>query len=214
MTTLAAVLLGVTVAVALLDWWAVATAQIRLEWIFKPLTMVALIGTTLALDFPVESMFVWLIAALVFSMLGDIFLIPHEEKWFVPGLASFLIAHVMYVVAFWKVQESGLWQGVGGVIMVIALLSVGPTLLSYSRKQDPVLPYAITAYMLTIAAMLVVAFGTGSWLAMVGAVLFCGSDMTIGFTAFVQPIPHQRMIIITSYHAAQIALILSALTVG
>lgn len=214
MNALASVLLGVTVVVALLDWWAVATANIRFEWIFKPLTMVALIGATLALDFPVEDMFVWLIAALVFSMLGDIFLIPHEERWFIPGLASFLVAHVMYIVAFWKVQESGLWQGIGVVVMVTALLAVGPTLLSYSKKQSPVLPFAVGAYMLVIAGMLIAAFGTGVWLAIIGAVLFCGSDMTIGFTAFVQPIPHQRMIIITSYHAAQIALILSALTVG
>ena len=54
MNTLTAVLLGLTLAVAAVDWWAVNDpGRRRVELIAKPLTLVVLIGAALALD-PVD----------------------------------------------------------------------------------------------------------------------------------------------------------------
>src|SRR5690625_7893360 len=41
----------------------------------------------------------WVVIALLFSVVGDIFLML-EDKWFVHGLASFLVAHLFYIGGF------------------------------------------------------------------------------------------------------------------
>src|SRR5690625_7519830 len=41
----------------------------------------------------------WVVVALLFSVVGDVFLML-EDKWFVHGLASFLMAHLFYIGGF------------------------------------------------------------------------------------------------------------------
>src|SRR5690625_6872640 len=41
----------------------------------------------------------WVVVALLFSVVGDVFLML-EDKWFVHGLASFLMAHLFYICGF------------------------------------------------------------------------------------------------------------------
>ena len=43
---------------------------------------------------------IYVLAALVFSWAGDVFLISSD--WFIAGLVSFLIAHVFYIIAYQK----------------------------------------------------------------------------------------------------------------
>ena len=74
--------------VAVADWWAVGTDDRRAEYVLKPLTMVVLIAATLALSDPVSDVARWaFVAALVFSLVGDVFLMLEDH--FVEGLASF-----------------------------------------------------------------------------------------------------------------------------
>lgn len=203
--------LGLAALVAVVDWWAVATGRRSLEWFFKPATIVMLLGVLFSLDLPVPSMRGWFAAALILSLIGDVFLISQSMKWFIPGVAAFLAGHVMYVVGFFDAEHNtvALLGGVG--LMAILMLSFGPTLLVESKREHPALPAALAAYMATIAVMVCTAFRSGSWAAMLGATLFAISDFVIGFTRFVQPIPHQRIIIMTTYHVAQTALVLSLL---
>src|SRR5690625_7856033 len=41
----------------------------------------------------------WVVVALLFSVVGDVCLML-EDKWFVHGLASFLMAHLFYIGGF------------------------------------------------------------------------------------------------------------------
>src|SRR4029079_17999518 len=98
----AGIALVVTAAFALGDWWAKLTHSRRLEYVCKPATMVALIVTALALA-PAAGQDggrAWFVAALVFSLAGDVFLMLPSDR-FVAGLASFLVAHLCYVAGFW-----------------------------------------------------------------------------------------------------------------
>ena len=69
-------------------------------YLFKPLTMVILIASLL----PSAGLFAawqWLIVlGLVFSLAGDVFLMLPSDK-FIAGLASFLVAHLCYIGAFY-----------------------------------------------------------------------------------------------------------------
>ena len=42
----------------------------------------------------------WFVAALVFSLAGDVLLMLPREQ-FVAGLSAFLVAHLCYIVGFW-----------------------------------------------------------------------------------------------------------------
>ena len=85
------------------DWVAVARERKTLEYACKPLTMVALIVAAIALEPVNSSQRAWFVAALVLSMLGDVFLMLPDRKLgpadtFTFGLGSFLLGHVAYVV--------------------------------------------------------------------------------------------------------------------
>ena len=79
------------------DWWAVASARRVVEYVCKPLTVLLLIGAALALHPEFGSRRGWFVAALVLSLAGDVFLMLPQDL-FVPGLGSFLVAHLCYVL--------------------------------------------------------------------------------------------------------------------
>ena len=57
--------------------------------------------------------------------------------------------------------------------------------------------------------MVVMAFGTSVPAAIVGALLFYASDGILGWNRFVQPLPHGRLAVMTTYHLGQIGLVLA-----
>ncbi|MBP6854482.1 MAG: sterol desaturase family protein, partial [Rhodoferax sp.] len=69
--------------------------------VFKPLTMVLAIGMVAVQPFagPARERLV-LAGALVASLAGDVFLMLPGGQWFIPGLASFLLAHLFYIALF------------------------------------------------------------------------------------------------------------------
>jgi len=199
------------------DWMAVARERTTLEYVCKPLTMVALIVAAIALE-PVDStQRAWFIAALVLSLLGDVFLMLPDRTvgpadTFTFGLASFLLGHIAYVVGF-------LARGVGSQWVVVALLgtlpilvAIGGPVIRVARAQDPKLGVAVTVYMLVLVAMLDVAWWSGVAVAMAGALLFVASDAMIGWSRFVNAFRHHHVAIMVTYHVAQAFLVVSLAT--
>ncbi len=195
---------------AALDWYAVGVGRRRLEYLAKPLALVAIIGLALALDPANTVERTLVVVALVLSLLGDVFLLLPDEPWFVFGLGSFLLAHVAYVVAFW-------WRGVsldaflvGLVVVAAALLGLGRRIIraaSSGEHSDLVGPVAV--YMAVISVMLASAIGTTDAWAIAGATLFYCSDALIAWTRFVHDLPQGRLAVIVTYHLAQVLLVLS-----
>lgn len=209
--TAVGVLLLAAFAVALVDWYAVATGRRVLEYVAKPATMLPLIAAAVALDPVDDTMRTWFVIGLVLSLAGDIFLMLPSKEMFVPGLGSFLLAHVAYIVGF-------VFGGVSGVAMAIALVPLGvavgvvaPIVVSNARRHDPRLAVPVAAYVAVISTMVVVAAGSVTLAAIVGALLFYLSDLTIGWTRFVRDFRGGRIVIMTTYHAAQLLLVVSLL---
>ena len=206
-------------AFAVGNWAAVArpSSSKRLEYVCKPLTIVAFIAAALVLE-PVDgSQRAWFVAALVLSLLGDVFLmLPDREigpaDLFTLGLASFLLGHVAYIAGF-------VGRGGGSWWVVVALLATPPILVVLggrivrgARAQARELGVAVTVYMLVIVVMLDVAWWSGIPAAMAGALLFVASDAMIGWSRFVADFGSSHLAIMVTYHLAQALLVVSIAT--
>lgn len=210
MTSQAFLLLSLTLAVAVADWLAVAAQRRAVEYLCKPLTMVLLIATALRLDVSSNAVLVAFVAALVFSLVGDVFLMLPGEQWFVFGLGAFLVAHLAYVVGLWCQGVSLEAFLVGVVVVGIAVVVLGVRILRAVIASDEsalVVPVAI--YIGVISLMVASAIGTRGLLAIVGASLFYSSDALIAWNKFVKSYPWGRVAVMVTYHLGQIGLVLS-----
>ncbi len=204
------ILLTLGGSVAAIDWWAVASNRRGVELIAKPLTLVLLIAAAVAIEPATPSVRAWFVVALILSLAGDIFLMLSRDM-FVAGLGSFLLAHLAYVAGFLQAPMTSLAVvGVAGALIGVAVF--GRQIHQAAAASDRRLAIPVAAYIGAISLMLVTAYATANLLAAVGATLFLASDTVLGWNRFVRPIPNGRLLTIVTYHAAQVLLVLSLLT--
>ncbi|KAI1903989.1 hypothetical protein AGOR_G00001070 [Albula goreensis] len=154
-----------------------------------------------------------ILAGLIFSALGDAFLIWQEQGYFSHGLLMFAITHILYSSAF---GMKPLNLGAGLVIGGVSGLSYA---LLYPYLSGP-FTYLVAVYIALIGfmgwrAIAGVQLTNDLWTwtqlsACLGAVLFMVSDLTIAVNKFCFPVPHSRAIIMATYYAAQMLIALSA----
>ena len=209
MTGTAFLLLTIALVAAAADWMAVHLEHKPLEYIAKPLTMVLLIGATLALDVNDPAVRTWFVVALVFCLAGDVFLMIPKDR-FVLGLAAFLIGHIAYIVGM-HVEGVETPRFFVGIVVVMAVLAVIGTIVLRGVRAGPDAKLAgpVVAYMFVISAMVASAIGVGSLAAVVGASLFYLSDALIAWNRFVKETRHAHIAIMVTYHLAQFGLVLS-----
>jgi uncharacterized membrane protein YhhN len=207
-TGLAWTLLAVAAAAAVTDWIAVARRVPAVEYAAKPATLVLLIGVALTLDAADRGVRVAFVVALVLSLAGDVFLMLPGDR-FVAGLASFLGAHLAYLVGF-TIGHGSVGELLIGVAVTAAVAApLGVRLARGVQRNAPALIVPVSAYVGAISAMVAAATGWGGALAVIGAWLFFTSDALIGETRFVRPIAGGALAIIVTYHLGQAALVLS-----
>ena len=204
--------LGLAALAAVGDWWAVARDRKRVEYVCKPATLALLVGVAATLEADDDVVRACFIVALLLSLLGDVFLMLPQDL-FIAGLASFLAAHLAFIVGLWLDGQLALALAIGVAVAVVAITVVGRRVLAAVRTGDqPEMAAPVAAYMGVISLMLVSAIGTAEPLAIAGAGLFYASDALIAWERFVRPQPWHRLAIIVTYHLAQTALTLSLLT--
>lgn len=209
MTGVAFLLLALAMVAAAADWLAVQRENRPLEYLCKPLTLVLLVATALALDPLDGTVRAWFVAALVLSLAGDVFLMLPTDR-FVLGLASFLLGHIAYVVGMHVDGVDGSRFFVGIVVVMAALAVLGTLILRGVRAgPNPALAGPVVAYMFVISAMVASAIGVGHVTGMVGASLFYVSDALIAWNRFLRETRYGRLSIMVTYHLAQAALVLS-----
>ena len=170
--------------------------------------MVALIGVALTLHPVHADRRDWFMAALVLSMLGDVFLMLPRDL-FVAGLASFLLAHIAYVVGLRLHGGSNTGWALAGLAVVALDAVLARPVLGAVRRRHPELLGPVTAYVVVISTMVAAALATGTALAAAGAVLFFASDTLIAWNRFVRPKAWGPLAIIVTYHLGQAGLVLS-----
>ncbi|MEA2684189.1 MAG: hypothetical protein QOK05_2517 [Chloroflexota bacterium] len=208
MTVPAVAALGLAGVIAAADWWAVGTGRKRLEYVFKPATMLALIACALLLHPVAAGERAWFVLALCLGAAGDVLLMLPTDR-FVAGLGAFLLGHLAFASGFVAGgQSAGRVAAVAVVLAILAALLLPPVVRGARRQgQSRVVP-ALLAYLLVIGVMVATAFGSRQPLAVVPAMLFFGSDSLIALRRFVSPRPWMSLAVIVSYHLAQAGLVL------
>jgi uncharacterized membrane protein YhhN len=204
--------LAVASVFAVADWIAKARNNRRLEYLAKPATIVALIVMATALDPANSGRRAWFVAALVFSLAGDVFLMLPSDQ-FVAGLASFLVAHVCYVIGFWVEPPSAFAIVVAAIIVVAIVTPLAIRIVSALRASgDDALAGSVIAYITVISLMVASALASGNVAAGAGAVVFAASDTMIAWDRFVHRLRFAPVAIMVTYHVGQALLVLSLLT--
>lgn len=207
---LALALLIAAASVALVDWWAVARDDARIEMLAKPATMLLLVAVAATWgDAPLDVR-AWLVIGALFGLGGDVALLGDGEISFMLGLSSFAIGHLAYAIAATSVGLEAGWMVIGLVLMVALLAArfATHTVPGARRHGGPVLAGAVVVYAVVISAMVLTAWGTTAVLAGVGATLFAVSDWVLGHRRFVGPLPGGRLGVMVPYHVGQALLIL------
>jgi uncharacterized membrane protein YhhN len=174
-------------------------------YVFKPLATTAILLIAALMPEAVGPFYqAAIVAGLALSLLGDVCLMFSGERWFVAGLASFLLAHLAYSAGFVTRWQAG-WLAILWLIVYLAVgVGMGRLILPYaSRLRGPV-----AAYVLAILTMAWLGAGV-SVTAGLGAALFVVSDGLLAYDRFVRPFPHARLFVLTTYWLAQWLIALS-----
>lgn len=177
---------------------------------FKPLIIIALLIHYIVMT-DSESRSNTVIAALFFSWLGDVLLMKPE--YFVFGLASFLVAHIFYIVTYRQHQSEETENGLMGIQRIrlafpIVLAGSGLVVVLYPVLNDlriPVMVYALVITVMVLQSLF--RFGrtplNSFWLVFSGAVLFMLSDALIAVNKFLTPLDLAGFWIMLTYSVAQ-----------
>jgi uncharacterized membrane protein YhhN len=180
-------------------------------YLFKPLTMILILALAFLRAKAAPGLYGRaVIGGLLCSLAGDVFLMLPSDR-FLPGLASFLLAHLFYIAAFTDGFRFGrscraLWPfGLYGLLIFLILLpTLGP------------MKWPVLGYILVILAM-----GWQAWVrwaatgrrpalwAFLGALLFIVSDSVLALNRFYQPLGPAQAVILSTYFTAQWLITLS-----
>jgi len=210
---------GAALVLAVLDWIAVARNWKQVEYVFKPATLVAVIvAAWLITRGPHDArMAQFFLPGLAFSLAGDVFLMLPGQRFFVPGLVSFLLAHVCYIIGL-----NPALPPIPALIPLAVIAVIGGLLLRgiaaglrQHGQTTPLVPVAV--YSVVLSLMLFSAWATlfrpaPPWtflrrtLVIVGASLFFASDSMLAWDRFVKELPLGHLKVMITYHLAQLAL--------
>ncbi len=207
-------------AIAVINWIAATKEWKILVYITKPAVMILLIvWVVLDRHYP-GRLLVWVSIALSLSLAGDVFLML-PDKWFLPGLVAFLLAHVAYIIGLLYV-----WPTLNIPTVIVAVLVAATSYQIYQgiaaglkRRGRESMRLPVLAYTIVISVMLFLAL---SWvtrrsetvptlLIAAGALLFYLSDTWNAWHRFVEPLAHRHIKVMASYHLGQMLIVLGAL---
>jgi uncharacterized membrane protein YhhN len=194
-------LLAVLAVVCVGNWWSRYRNIASLEVATKPVATV-LAGALCIVHGDGGSVTAIAVIGFLLCLAGDVFLLPQIDQ-FVAGLASFLLGHIAFVVAC---VVAGLdepsWAFPSIIVIGFVMATVGRQVLDGARSKEPALLIPVTAYLVVIGSMFVVASATGRVAAVIGAAFFVTSDSILGFDKFARRQPWADVAIMVTYHLA------------
>lgn len=187
------------------------------RWLSKPLLMPLLI-IAVYLNRKTIPLFYWMLSGLALSWAGDVLL--QLKGMFIPGLISFLLAHICYILYFIKINSShkGLLQlqpMIGLPVLIYILIFLW---LLYPFLDAMRLP--VTAYGITIGTMLLMSINTNrkvnasaSVLFFNGALQFVISDSLLAVNLFAYSSTVLSLCVMATYASAQYLLVKGSMQV-
>ncbi|KAJ2491778.1 hypothetical protein IWW37_001977 [Coemansia sp. RSA 2050] len=140
---------------------------------------------------------------LLFSTLGDICLMIPRDDMFVPGLLSFLVAHILYTASFRNAPPSLSWTAAPFGVYAAAMMAA---LYPGVAKEEVVVQVGVVVYMLVISGMAYRASLSGNALLIIGTLLFCLSDSILAWDKFLHSYEWCEFGIMITYYTAQLCI--------
>lgn len=186
-------------------------------YIFKPATMLIIIGLLITQRDTASSYSNLILIGLLFSLLGDIFLML-PSKPLLPGLGSFLLAHFFYVGAF-HTQVDIEWNR-ASIISLVAIAAWCGIIwrVMHAHLGKLYIPGGI--YYISISTMVFLSLQhwfsgvAGSEYLVIGALLFYASDTALAFNRIRAPYRSAQLLILSTYYPAQFLIALSVILGG
>jgi uncharacterized membrane protein YhhN len=208
---------GLILFSAILDWLAVGFGWNKAKYLTKPFVMILLISwMTIQGGWHVPVL--WFTLGAVFSLIGDVCLML-PGNYFLAGLVSFLLAHLLYVTGLFSgsLYLSPILILTWVIVITIAVITTRKIRQGVHRKTGARrLRWAVTIYSVAVTAMFLSALSTiqrpgwgfSEYLAVaLGGMLFYLSDTLLAYDRFVSNIRHGRLIVRITYHLGQILLL-------
>lgn len=203
--------------VTALHLMSLATGNSRLRTVTKVFLMPLLLLFYLL---TASSISYFVVAALVCSTLGDVFLLrPQRPSFFVAGAASFGLAHLAYVlhiISYFTYSQLALWARVGAAVLLLLVVATVYGLLFSIIPRN--MRFIVLGYALLIGSMgyvsllrLVYAPGIVTGVGLLGAVFFMTSDTVLATNIFGKQSSEKSFIVMATYIAAQSMLVSSFL---
>jgi uncharacterized membrane protein YhhN len=177
----------------------------NLKWfsVFKPLTTILIIIIALIIFQKQGSTYSKIIiVALIFALIGDIFLI--DNKHFIQGLSSFIFAHIFFIISF-----TSIFGFYWNLIPLVLLVMIGAAYYSFLRKdlntyKLPVLLYITVILVMNWQAVSLIIIGHKFiFIALaIASLLFSFSDAIIAFTKFKKDFKTANLLILSTYWIA------------
>jgi uncharacterized membrane protein YhhN len=200
------------------DLAAIILEHPTLQYIFKPLIVPALAAYFVHSTKGLSKFFQTpVLAALFFSWVGDVLLMfaGTNERFFLFGLASFLVAHLCYITYFRRVWATEgillkpvLLAAVTAYYVILILVLFG----HLGNMKIPVLVYGLVISMMLLLALHVwfIANRTAGYWMTAGALMFVLSDSILAINKFYQPFAMAGVFIMLTYGLAQFMLVKGA----
>lgn len=205
----------VVIALALVamavDWWSVAADRQRVEYVAKPAVLVFLAILPWTFTGDPGAYRIWIFVGLIFGLIGDVFLMLDR---FIPGAAAFLIGHLAYLVAIIPLHHPAPALGLGLVIAIAALATLGRCIARGAWQRSRTLGVIVAVYMVTIGAVVAFGVGTEYWTLVAGTLLFGVSDTLLGWGRFVGHAIGGRVAVHVTYHLGQLLIAASVAQVA
>lgn len=186
-----------------------AAGLLQFDGFIKPLIVPWLVLWYLRQSTSKDTVFV---LALLFCWAGDVLLLlaGKQELFFIGGLGSFLVAHVLLIRTYQKLRHEG--EGLNGpqrarAAFPVLLAATGLVVVLYPRLGDLKLP--VIVYALILAVMVCQSFfrygftsPASFWSVSGGAFLFMLSDSLLALNQFYAPLPLAGVWVMSTYMAA------------
>jgi alkenylglycerophosphocholine/alkenylglycerophosphoethanolamine hydrolase len=192
--------------------FAAETGRSRLLCVAKPVTTMLLLGV---IGVPHTPFAGCIAAGVLFSLVGDVALLFTTNGAFMVGLASFLVAHILYTVAFIsRARLTGSVLLYAAAIGLVTLLLLRRLWAGAGGMRAPVAIYGAAIATMAASAHATTAGGTlapvAGRLAAAGALLFFISDSTLALAKFSRPIRHAALVTLGVYWLGQLGIALAA----
>jgi len=175
-------------------------------YVFKPLTMMFVLLIAVRAEKTTSPRYKRMIAlGLSLSLIGDVLLMLPVDL-FLPGLIVFLLAHVVYLTAFWIDSPHGRGPGWAPIpYMLYAVIVYSMLLPGLEEMTIPVLVYVIIINWMGWFALRrwLMLRQAAAGMAAAGAVFFIFSDTVLALNCFLQPFEAATALVLVSYYVAQ-----------